>query len=123
MSKRKIAYYVVTALFTVLLSLGIVMYFAKHADVVKAFTKLGYPTYIIYPLAIAKLLGLIAIWTKISPTLKEWAYAGFFFDLVLAIAAHVAIKDGEFFAAAIGLTLLLASYFLEEPVEAQSANA
>jgi hypothetical protein len=28
------------------------------------FASLGYPTYIIYPLAFAKILGLVAIWSK-----------------------------------------------------------
>ena len=55
--------------------------------VVESFTQLGYPAYLIYPFATAKLLGLVAIWTKKSETLKEWAYAGFTFDFLLAISA------------------------------------
>ena len=38
------------------------MYFFNHEEVAGMFTDFGYPTYIIYPYAIAKLLGLIAIW-------------------------------------------------------------
>lgn len=113
MKKGKILYYGSTGLFTLLLGMGAGMYFVKYAFVAKTFTKLGYPTYIIYPLAILKILGLIAIWTKKSQTLKEWAYAGFFFDLVLAITAHIAAQDGEFAPAIVALVLLLMSYFSE----------
>ncbi|TNE51056.1 MAG: DoxX family protein [Deltaproteobacteria bacterium] len=88
-----------------------------YAFVAKTFTKLGYPTYIIYPLAVVKILGLIAIWTKKSQRLKEWAYAGFFFDLVLAISAHIAVQDGEFAPAVVALVLLLTSYFSEQYLE------
>ncbi len=87
------------------------MYFFNHAEVSKVFTTLGYPTYIIYPLAIAKLLGLIAIWTNKSKSLKEWAYAGFFFDFILAFFAHYMINDGEQFPALVALLLLAISYF------------
>ena len=55
-------------------------YIFKHGLVAEVFVKLGYPTYIIYPLAVAKVLDVIAILTKKSGTLKEWAYAGFFFN-------------------------------------------
>jgi len=43
--------------------------------------QLGYPAYIIAFLSVAKLLGAIAILVPGFPRLKEWAYAGFFFDL------------------------------------------
>lgn len=85
------------------------MYFFNYQMVSVTFTKFGYPTYNIYPLAIAKTLGLIAIWTNKSKALKEWAYAGFFFDIILALSAHININDGEYATAAVGLILLLVS--------------
>ena len=42
----------------------------------ESFVHLGYPTYIIYPLEIAKLLGVAAILSNRSPFLKNLAYAG-----------------------------------------------
>jgi hypothetical protein len=74
------------------------------------FTSLGYPTYIIYPLTIAKLLGIIAIWYNKSGTLKEWAYAGFFFDFMLAMVAEIHADDGEYFSSVIATIALLTSY-------------
>ena len=108
--KRNIPYLASTGLLTALMLMSAGMYFFNHSMVSDTFTRLGYPTYIIYPLAIAKILGLVAIWTNKSNTLKEWAYAGFFFDFVLALAAHVAVQDGEYLPAIIAIVLVLVSY-------------
>ena len=75
------------------------------------FESFNYPTYIVIPLAIAKVLGVLMVLWRYSKWLTEWAYAGFFFDLVLATAAHHFADHG------IGLSLyaipfLFVSYFL-----------
>ena len=85
--------------------------FFKHEMIKEAFTTFGYPTYIIYPLATLKLLGLGVIISNKGGALKEWAYAGFFFDFVLAFFAHYMISDGQQSLAIVGLVVLLASYF------------
>ena len=110
MKTHKIIYFVATALFTALMLFSVGMYFFKNADIVLGFKSFGYPTYLIYPLAIAKLLGLITIWQTKYKTIKEWAYAGFFFNVVLAFFAHIMINDGEQMGAIIGLVLLPLSY-------------
>ncbi|MBS2213724.1 DoxX family protein [Carboxylicivirga mesophila] len=111
MNKRdKIIYWIATGLLTVMMLMSAGMYIFNHEAITEAFITLGYPTYIIYPLAVAKILGLIAILTNASRLLKEWAYAGFFFDFVLAAAAHISVKDGEEMGALIALALLLVSY-------------
>jgi len=112
--RNKIIYLVATGLLTALMLFSAGMYFFNYEMVSATFTKLGFPTYIIYPLAIAKILGLIAIWTKKSNALKEWAYAGFFFDFVLALTAHINISDGEYAPALLALVLLFVSYFFEK---------
>ena len=110
MKNQKYIYWASTGLLTVLMLFSVGMYILNHAEVSELFTKLGYPSYIVYPLAAAKLLGLLAIWTKQSKTLIEWAYAGFFFDTVLAFFAHVMIGDGEFPPALLAMVLVLVSY-------------
>jgi hypothetical protein len=112
-NKNLIIYYVATGLLTLLMLFSAGMYFLNYEMVSATFTKLGFPTYIVYPLAIAKILGLIAIWTKKSNTLKEWAYAGFFFDFVLALSAHWNIQDGAYAPAILGIVFLLLSYNFE----------
>jgi len=63
--------------------------YLRNPDMVAGFFEmLHYPTYLVYPLAIAKILGIIAVLSNVSQVLKEWAYAGFFFDAVLATTAH-----------------------------------
>ena len=76
-----------------------------------SFEHLGFPTYIIVPLEIAKLLGVVAILSNVSPFLKNLAYAGFFYHLLLALSAHVAAGDGPemMVGAASGLMLLAGS--------------
>ena len=113
MNKRgyKTIYLITTGLLSLLMLFSAGMYFFNHQMVVDTFERLGYPTYIIYPLAIAKILGLIAIWSRKSTTLREWAYAGFFFDFLLAFTAHLYVKDGEHFAALMAMIFLLVSYY------------
>lgn len=108
----RIAYFVVTGLLTALMCMSAGMYIFNNAEVAKNFTSLGYPTYIIYPLAVAKVLGLIAIWTDFSKSLKEWAYAGFFFNTFLAASAHLVKSDGEAAPAIVAIVLVLVSYNL-----------
>lgn len=114
MKRNKIIYYVATGLLSVLLLYSVSMYFFKHEDISQLFTNFGYPTYIIYPYAVVKLLGLFAIWNPNFKIIKEWAYAGFFFAFVLAFFAHYMIGDGEQMGAVIALILLITSYIFNK---------
>lgn len=107
-------YRIATGLLTVMMVFSASMYFIQHQMVEEMFQSLGFPVFIIYPLAIAKILGLVAIWTRKSEMLKEWAYAGFVFELMLAIGAHVNAADGEFAGALMGLVLVVMSYFFQK---------
>ncbi|PHS06911.1 MAG: hypothetical protein COA88_09650 [Kordia sp.] len=110
MKRDKIVYYGSTGLLTLLMLFSAGMYVFNHEVVKVMFIGFGYPTYIIYPLAIAKLLGVFAIWSPKYKTLKEWAYAGFFFDFVLAFFAHKMIGDGEEIGAIMAFVLVIVSY-------------
>ena len=116
MKRNKIIFYVATGLLTLLMLASVSMYFLKHDEISTVFTSLGYPAYIIYPYAVAKLLGLFAIWYPNFKVIKEWAYAGFFFAFVLAFFAHLMIGDGEQFGAAMALVLLLVSYVFNKKI-------
>ena len=57
---------------------------------------LGYPVYFIQFISIAKLIGSIVILIPgVNQSVKEWAYAGLFFDLAGAIYSGVA-SSGKF---------------------------
>ena len=114
MKTQKIIYYAATALFTLLMLFSAGMYIFNNEAIVEAFTKLGYPTYIIYPLAVAKILGLIAIWYRKINWLKEWAYAGFFFNLTLSLAAHFVINTDNHLNALLAMVFMLISYISQK---------
>ncbi|WP_460219077.1 DoxX family protein [Psychroserpens sp. MEBiC05023] len=120
MKRDKIIFYVATGLLTLFMLFSVSMYFFKHEDVAKMFTSFGYPTYIIYPYAIAKLLGLVALWTPKFNALKEWAYSGFFFAFILAFFAHYMIGDGEQGGAVIALVLLITSYIFYKRLKSKN---
>ncbi|WP_459210131.1 DoxX family protein [Aquimarina rhabdastrellae] len=84
----KVVYWIFTALLCGLMLFSAQMYFRNTAMVEGFFESFNYPKYIVIPLAIAKVLAVIAILTNKIKWIKEWAYAGLFFDLVLATAAH-----------------------------------
>ena len=94
MKKIKIFYWIFTGL------LGVMMLFSSIPDLLIIpqaveiiSTHLGYPRYLIPFLGVAKLLGVIAILVPGFPRLKEWAYAGFVFDLIGAMYSHIAVGD------------------------------
>ncbi len=116
MKRDKIIYYIATGLLTLLMLFSVNMYFFKHDDVAIMFTGFGYPTYIIYPYAVAKLLGLFAIWNPNFKVIKEWAYAGFFFAFILAFFAHYMIGDGSQTGALLALILLTVSYIFNKRI-------
>lgn len=89
------------------------MYFSQYDMVQGFFEHLNYPTYLIYPLAVAKILGVVAVLSNKSKVLKEWAYAGFFFDAALATAAHAAAGD-DILMSAMALVVTLISRVLWE---------
>ncbi|WP_299017721.1 DoxX family protein [uncultured Polaribacter sp.] len=117
MKINKIVYYAATGLLTLLMLFSVSMYLFNNDAITKAFISFGYPTYIIYPLATAKILGLIAIWFVKNKAVKEWAYAGFFFNFILAFFAHYMISDGEQMGALVALVLLIVSYIFSKKIQ------
>ncbi|MCF2874019.1 MULTISPECIES: DoxX family protein [unclassified Tenacibaculum] len=118
MKRDKIIYYVATGLLSLLMLFSAGMYFFNNAEVSKMYEAFGYPTYIIYPYGIAKILGLVAIWFLRDTFLKEWAYAGFFFAFILAFFAHVMISDGQQMGAVMAMALLVISYIYNKKINA-----
>lgn len=55
---------------------------------------LGYPTYLLIIVGIAKLLGTASILQNKFKTIKEWAYAGFAINFIGAFASRAFVGDG-----------------------------
>jgi hypothetical protein len=94
---------------TIWLSLGMVstgiVQLIKMDEEVEKMTQLGYPSHFMTILGTWKILGVIAILVPKFPLVKEWAYAGFFFNVTGAIFAH--IVGGSDVKELFGPTLLL----------------
>jgi DoxX-like family len=92
MKAKNIAYWTTTGLIAFFIGGGggaqIAQYLGNPHGVVPI---LGYPLYFFAILGFWKVLGAIAILVPRFPRLKEWAYAGIFFDLTGAVASVVAV--------------------------------
>ena len=111
---KTIAYWTVTALLVVPLFLGAVLDVASPPDVVQFFAGLGYPAYIGPIVGTWKILATVAILAPRLPRLKEWAYAGVFFDLTgAAISQAVTGHDaGQVLFPLVLVSLAIASWAL-----------
>jgi uncharacterized membrane protein YphA (DoxX/SURF4 family) len=90
MKKTKILFWIFTVLFGgFMLMTGIqnIMMTPESIDLIT--TQLGYPQYMIPFLGVAKTLGVIGIVIPGFPRLKEWAYAGLFFDITGAVYSMI----------------------------------
>lgn len=110
-TKIKVLYYAATVLLTLIMLFSVSNYLFNNEFIRAAYVNVGYPTYIIYPLAAAKILGLIAIWSRKSKFLTGLAYAGFFYNIVLAFFAHIMISDNAQWIAVIAFLAVVPSYF------------
>jgi hypothetical protein len=116
MKINKIIYWSATGLLSALLLMSSGMYIFNNEMIQQAFQSFGYPTYLIYPLAILKITAVIVLLTQRNSKLKEWAYAGLFFEFILAFFAHIMVKDGGQMTALIAIILLITSYILNKKI-------
>ena len=111
MKARRIIFGVATGILTITVLMFAANGTFNHEDFAERFSRLGYPSYIIYPLVVANVLGLILIWTRLSRVLTEWAYAGFLFNFVLAFLAEFQAEGGEIFSSSLALLCLIVSFY------------
>lgn len=89
---KSIAYWTTTVLVAFFIGSGGIAQLAHVQGTVDGFVHiLGYPLYFVTILGFWKVLGAIAILVPGFPRLKEWAYAGIFFDLTGAAASSAAV--------------------------------
>src|SRR5437764_12109737 len=70
----------------------------------------GYPLYFVAIMGFWKALGAIAILVPRFPRLKEWAYAGIFFDLTGAAASVAAVGNYGAYAFHVIAPLIIAGF-------------
>ncbi len=95
MKRLHLTYWIVTALFSAFMifsSIGGILLMPEAVAMLH--DHLGYPLYFIKLISYAKVLGAIAILLPMVPArVKEWAYFGFFIDLVVAMFSFIAVGD------------------------------
>lgn len=113
MKSTKILYWVFTSLICLFMLFSAVQEIINNPESAKFITNLGFPAYLNPFLGVAKILAVIAIVVPGFPRIKEWAYAGLFFDLAGATYSIIAIGTpfGKWVFMLIFIAVLLLSYF------------
>jgi len=111
---RTIGYWVATAIIALIMLLGGVTSLMQQKEGQEGMAHLGYPAYFSLILGSWKVLGTIALLAPGFPRLKEWAYAGFVFDLTGAAASQAFVKDpiSHVMGPLVFLLVLIASWAL-----------
>ena len=114
MKKRdKIIYWIATLWLALgMTSTGIVQ-LMKVPQEVEMITRLGYPVYFLTIIGVWKLLGVVTVLSPRLALLKEWAYAGFFFNMSGAVFSHIAAGSAmsELFGPVLLIVLTVVSWY------------
>ena len=94
MKIKMLAYWTATIVIAAELIWGGVLDLTRAGSVVSSLEHLGYPTYLLSILGVWRLLAAVALLVPGLPRLKEWAYAGAFFELTGAALSNLA-KSGS----------------------------
>lgn len=105
-------YWISTILLSLLYLSSAFLYVTKGAWIRQTLAELNYPAPYLVPLMVmVKVLGPVAILTRVSVPLSDLAYAGIFFHLLLSGSAHLGVRKPKgAVPALIGLALLAASF-------------
>lgn len=122
MKKTKTLYWIFTGLFCFLMAGSAIPDVLSAPEAVKGMHGgLGYPLYFIPFIGTAKLLGVLALLLPVYHRIKEWAYAGLFFDLMGATVSLVAAGQGAnapFMVLPLGFAVLSYVFFRRKQTQA-----
>jgi hypothetical protein len=119
MKKIKLAYWVCMLIIAFTMVAGGVYDLLAPPEVLEVMRRLGYPDYFPVWLGAAKVLGMIVLLAPRMGTFREWAYAGFTFNLLAAGVAHIYAGDpigAVLFPLAL-LIPLFTTYFLRKRID------
>lgn len=111
---RLIAYWVTTAIVALQIAAGAYFDLTQFPAFSQIAHHLGYPLYLLTILGVLRILALIALLAPRFPRLKEWVYAGLFFEFTVAVTSHITVGDGVsvWISPLIFAGLLMTSWYL-----------
>ena len=112
MKMKPIAYWLTTCIVAFGLLPGGLMDLKHDPGITAGMSLLGYPGYFMTILGIWKILGGLVVLAPRLPRLKEWAYAGAFFDFTGAAVSHAACKDYGSYGFHLIVTIAFAAFTL-----------
>jgi DoxX-like family len=119
-----IAYWVTTILIASEMALGGAWDLLRITYVRSVIEHLGYPNYFLLIIGVWKIPCAVALVAPRFPRLKEWAYAGAFFNYTGAVASHLAVGDGvsKWLGPLAFAAITLASWALRPPNRRLQSN-
>jgi len=111
----KTLYWVFTGLFSLLMIFSAVGGLQPSQQAIELIhDQLGYPIYFIQFISFAKCFGAIAILIPSFNRIKEWAYAGLFFDLTAVVYSSIAAHGFDPLMLTLGIWIIpgVLSYIL-----------
>lgn len=116
MKKNKIIFWTINILFAGFMLMSSVPDVLLTPEAKDFMSKLGYPDYFTQFIGVMKILGIIAILIPGFRKIKEWAYAGLFFDLagaIYSILFAMGLSPG-IFVMLLPILFLFASYYYSQ---------
>lgn len=107
MNIKMIAYWITTAALMFVMLAGAFGELTLQWGTIETHTVLGYPLYLLNIIGIWKIIGALTLGVPGLPRLKEWAYAGMFFDITGAFFSHASVGDGTIHLIETGFIALL----------------
>jgi len=125
MKRIKIIYWTLHILFAAFLTMDAIGGITCNEEGIKALAQLHYPVYIMPVIGVLKLLGVMTLLVPGFKTLKDWAYAGFTFNFILASISWACVKGPVMFVVLplIVMLVILAGYYCWKKLEAMRAEA
>jgi len=118
---EKVLYWSATGYMLLLMMMSVVSYHINHDGMAMMFVAFGYPAYLVYPLAYLKLIGIIVVITNRYNNLKDWVYATYYINMILAFVVHV-VAENFYWHAVLGLICVPISYIYSNKVRGRPSR-
>jgi hypothetical protein len=114
---RLMVYWITTGIVALQVAAGAYFDLTRFPAFSKIAEHLGYPLYLLTILGVLRIFALITLLVPRFPRLKEWAYAGLFFEYGLAFISHITVGDGAkaWIGPLILMSIEITSWYLRPP--------